>query len=48
MNKYIICAIFLRLAAVEISHEHSDLVLVEYDGEFFLEILFMQKKMLQC
>ena len=31
MNEYIICGIFPSLAAVEIPHEHGDLVLVEYD-----------------
>ena len=31
MNEYIICGIFSSLAAVEIPHEHGDLVLVEYD-----------------
>ena len=41
MSDYIICGIFLSLVAVKISHEHGDLVLVEYDREFFLERLLM-------
>lgn len=32
MNEYIICGIFPSLVAVEIPHEHGDLVLVEYDS----------------
>ena len=42
MKKYIICGIFLSLAAVEVSYEHGDPALVEYDGEFFLERLLIQ------
>ena len=35
MNKYIIYGIFLSFATVDISYEHADWVLVEYDGQFF-------------